>query len=121
MHASVVTWLIFCCVFLLGMGGTMKQSPDDYRAQLQRIDLSDGVSKEEAIIIAQNYLIGEKADKEFVLSRPRVSDSKLIEGCWRVSFPRALRETLEHGPLWSVVDIDKKTGQIKSFGGWPDL
>ena len=99
----------------------MAKSPDYYRAQLQEVNFSDGVSKEEAIVIAQNYLIDEKADKAFAITRPRVSESKLIDGCWAVSFPRTLRETLQHGPLWSVVDIDKKTGKIKSSGGWPDL
>ena len=99
----------------------MGKSPDYYRAKLQQIDLSDGVSKEEAIIIAQNYLIDEKADGVFAITKPRIEDSALIEGCWAVSFSRTWREQLEHGPLWSVVHIDKKTGKIKSSGGWPDL
>ena len=99
----------------------MKQSPEYYRAQLQRINLSDGVSKEEAIVIAQNYLIDQEADKDFALSRPKVRDSKVIDGCWTVSFPRTLQKMLRYGPLWSVIEIDKRTGQIKSSGGWPDL
>ncbi len=99
----------------------MKRTPDDYKAQLKAVDRSDGISKEEAIIIAQNYLVDQKADKKFAITRPRVSESKLINDCWAVSFPRTLRETLQHGPLWSVVDIDKKTGKIRSSGGWPDL
>lgn len=97
------------------------RGPDYYRARLKQVDRSDGVSKEEAIVIAQNYLIDQGAFKDFMVSRPKVRDSKVIDGCWAVSFPRTLREMLKHGPLWSVVEIEKRTGQIKASGGWPDF
>ncbi len=128
MQPRTVGWLVFCCSLLLGMGGTMKQPPEYYRAQLQRINLSDGVSKEEAIIIAQNYLL-DVGEKGCALSRPSVKDSSFTrdgEGrplapCWEVKFPTTWAVRFKQGLFWVAVHIDKKTGKVRVAGAGPDL
>ena len=114
-----ITPLIFSCIFLMGMGGTMKKTPDFYRAQLQRIDLSDGVSEEEAVIIAQNYLLENGYKDGYIISSPSVGTSSLIDGCWVVEFPTTFSVRLQQGLKWLRAHVDKKTGQIKSSGWGP--
>ena len=102
----------------------MDRSPDYYRARLKEVDLTDGVNKEEAIIIAQNYLIEQGyfwkgSQKEIAIEKPKVDDSPLIKESWVVGFPTTWRERLESGLTWLVIHIDKKTGQIKSEGWRP--
>ena len=105
----------------------MAKSSDYYRAQLRQIDFSDGVSKDEAIVIAQNHLIDGGADEEVLLSKPSVEDSRFtVDGagrplapCWMVRFDATLKVRLESGLKWYSVDIDKKTGQIKVSGWGP--
>ena len=102
-------------------------TPEQYKARLKTVDLSDGVSKEEAIIIAQNHLIDGGADKEVSLSRPSVKNSDFtLDGaghplppCWEVRFNATWKVRLESGLKWYEVHIDKKTGQIKSSGWGP--
>lgn len=119
-----ITPIILSCIFLMGMGGTMKKTPDFYKAQLQRIDLSDGVSEEEAVIIAQNYLVEQGyfekgSQKEIAIEKPKVSDSPLVQECWVVSFPTTWRVRLESGLTSLTIHIDKKTGKIRSEGWRP--
>lgn len=105
----------------------MAKSPDDYRAKLQQVDRTDGISKEEAIIIAQNHLIDGGADKEVTLSKPSIGDSRFtVDGagrplapCWEVRFNATWKVQLESGLKWAAVDVDKKTGQIKVSGWGP--
>ena len=114
-------------MFLMGMGGTMAKSSDYYRAQLQQVNLTDGVSKEEAIIIAQNNLIDDGTDKSCVLSRSSVKDTGFtVDGaghplapCWEVRFNATWKVRLESGLKWCEVLVDKKTGQIKVSGWGP--
>ena len=102
----------------------MVKSPDYYRAKLQQVNFSDGISKEEAIIIAQNYLIEQGyfekgSQKEIAIGKPKVSDSPLIKECWVVGFPTTWQARLESGLTELVIHIDKKTGKIKSEGWRP--
>lgn len=118
--------LLLCGVCLLGMGGTM--TPEQCKTRLKTIDLSDGISKEEAIIIAQNYSIDEGSEKFYILSRPSVKDSSFtVDGagrplapCWEVRFPTMWRVRLKQGLLWGTVLIDKQTGHVKGSGAGPD-
>ncbi len=111
----------------MGMGGMMAKSSDYYRAQLQQVNLTDGVSKEEAVIIAQNNLIDDGTDKSCVLSQPSVKDSRFtVDGaghplapCWEVRFDATWKTRLRSGLKWFRVLVDKKTGQIKSSGWGP--
>ena len=97
----------------------MRKSPDYYRAKLREIDPSDGISKAEAVIIAQNYLLDHGLDRECDLTRSTVGESGLHENCWAVSFDATSKVKAESGLNWYALDIDKKTGQIKSSGWGP--
>lgn len=109
----------------------MAKGPD-YKAVIQekfkQLDLSDGVSKEEAIIIAQNYLIEQELDKKYVLRKPEV-DERDFGTEWVITFNATYWESIKQANIfgltgimkwWISVDIDKKTGKIESVGG-PDL
>ncbi|MDP3722678.1 MAG: hypothetical protein Q8R91_04175 [Candidatus Omnitrophota bacterium] len=102
-------------------------SQENYRSRLKAVDPSDGINKEEAIIIAQNHLIEGGADKEVALSKPSVEDSRFtVDGaghplppCWEVHFNATWKVRLESGLKWVRVLVDKKTGQIKVSGWGP--
>ncbi len=119
MNAATTLLFVFWCVLLLGMEGTMAKSPDDYRAKLQQVNLSDGASKEEAIVIAQNYLLRNAYKDGYKISRPRVNDSTIVKDCWAVVFPTTWSVKLGQGLKWLEVDVDKTTGEIKSVGWGP--
>lgn len=122
-----LTLLLLSGVFLVGMGGAMAKSPDYYRAQLKLVNLADGVSEDEAIIIAQNNLIDDGTDKFCVLSRSSVRDTGFtVDGaghplapCWEVRFDATWKMRLRSGLKWFSVLVDKKTGQIKVSGWGP--
>ena len=106
----------------------------DYRTGIQekyrQLNLSDGVSKEEAIIIAQNYMIQKGLDKNYIISKPTVEDFEFSQwNEWRVIFKARYGESIKQANIfgllgifkwWISVNVHKKTGEIKSLGG-PDL
>lgn len=96
-----------------------RQVPEHSKAKAQQVDLSDGVSKEEAVIIAKNYAIEKREDDRCIISRPHVEESSLIDGCWSIKFPTTWRVRLSQGLKWAEIHIDKKTGQIKASGWGP--
>ena len=97
----------------------MAKSADYYKAKLQQLDLTDGVSKEEAIVIVQNYLLRNSYKDGYKISRPRINDSTIVKGCWAVVFPTTWSVRLGQGLKWLEVDVDKTTGEIKSVGWGP--
>lgn len=105
-----------------GKGGAMAEKPD-YRIQIKdkfsQLDLSDGVSKEEAVVIAQNYLIEKGIDKDCNILKPEVKESKLVDNCWAVGFNAAARVRSESGLEWFALHIDRNTGEIKGQGWGP--
>lgn len=97
----------------------MEKSPDHDKAQPQQVNTSDGISKEEAVIVAKKYLVEKGYREGYVISKPTVTESSVVEGCWTVSFPTTWRVRMEQGLKWLAVDVDKKTGQIRSAGWGP--
>jgi len=103
-------------------------SPENYRSRLKAVDPSDGVNKEEAIIIAQNHLL-DVGENGCLLSRPSVRDSHFtVDGagrplapCWEVKFPTTWGVRLKQGLFWVMVLVEKQTGYIKGSGAGPDL
>lgn len=96
----------------------------DYRTQIKekvkQIDFSNGVSKEDAIVIAQNYLIEEKLDEMCVISKAEViGDLYRNPEYWHVSFPTTLRVKLKQGLKWLSVYVHKTTGKVKYGGEGP--
>ncbi len=118
----VVIFLITAFFITNSKGMTMTGRPyDHYQEKLKDIDTSDGVNKEEAIIIAQNYIIdkikeGEDFYKKLGISKPEFSDdpkykNQLIEN-WVILFP------MRYGlfKTWYVIYINKYTGKVRTGG-----
>jgi len=109
----IILSLVILLIFLKPkIGGAMAERPIQDEMQI-KVDLSDGVDKKEATIIAKNYLIHKGLDKNVIISRPRVRDSWLNKGYWAVSFP----SNTDGIPFPFVVDLDKRTGEVK-LAGW---
>lgn len=116
-------------------GLAMADKPSDYyKMKLKEVNVSDGVNKEEAILIAQNALIEEGIGDDYRISAPIAIESSLVKGCWFVKFNEKIKfgHTLERifltlvgggpHPPWYGFHIDKKTGEIKKKDYWyPDL
>lgn len=109
----------------------------NYRAQIKekykKVDLSDGVSKEEAIIIAQNYMVEQKEAfwRVYKLSRPKVVDvdlndpifrkldSAIYKENWVISFPTTLKFRWKTGLKWNTIYVNKTTGKVQYAGEGP--
>lgn len=103
------------------------------REKLKQVDISDGVSEEEAILLAQNYMINQKEDfsRNFVLSKPKVVevnlndpmfrklDNTIYKENWVISFPATLEFKLKTGLKWCEMFVNKKTGQVRYSGEGP--
>lgn len=112
----VVVNLVVLFIFLRPYnGGAMAERPIKDNFQ-EKIDLSDGVNKEEAIILAKNYLIQKGLEKNVIISKPKVRESRLFKECWAVYFPPSPKMRAG-GPFDFVVDVNKNTGEIK-LAGW---
>jgi hypothetical protein len=99
-----------------------------YKEKLKGVDRSDGISRQEAIIIAQNYLIEEGWDKDYIITRPTVEELDFGTE-WEVIFKATYSESIRRANIfglvgifkwWICVHIDKKTGEVITVGG-PDL
>jgi hypothetical protein len=99
-------------------GLAMAERPYDYyREKLKEVNISDGVSKEEAITLAQNYVIdmiekGEDFFRKLGISKPRLSEDPDFKEDWIISFP------MRYGFLktWNVIYVNKKTGKVVDGG-----
>lgn len=90
------------------------------REKKKSINLSDGVSREEAIIIAQNYLIDIEKDKICVLKSAEhfgENDPYWDQNGWHISFKLTAKERARNKLEWLAVVVDKKTGEAK-IGSW---
>ena len=119
---------LICLCFLIALFensvceamGAPKDWEGKIEKQYQKINTADGISKDEASLIAQNFLI----EDGFTLSqvnilKPKVYESSLVDGCWAVGFDASFKVRWEQGLKWYSLHIDKKTGQIKSQGWGP--
>jgi hypothetical protein len=120
----LLLWLSLS-VLLPSEGLAMAQAPD-YKEQIKekykKVDLSDGVSKEEAIIIAQNYLIERGIDKTYKLESAEVfgeDDPFWDKNSWHIGFYTKLGERLKTGLKWCSFHVDKKTGSVLGGGCGP--
>jgi len=92
----------------------------EIRTKMEKIDISNGVSQKEAVIIAQNYLIEEGFDeKDINIYKATAEDSQLFDKCWAIAFDATYKTKSESSLEWYVIHIDKKTGKIKSHGWGP--
>jgi len=84
---------------------------DSIGRNMEKLDYSNGISKEEAIIIAQNYCLGDAACRDKCrISAPKVFENeKWYPGQWVVYFWSKEISTLDHH---YEVCIDKRTGEV---------
>ena len=92
-------------------------TPESITKRYSELDYSDGVSQEEAKIIAQKYCL-EDADcyTQAVVSSAQVKEFFPDPELWRVRFDSKI--TSENFALPLSLKIDKKTGEIVEFGVW---
>lgn len=127
MLRNIFLFLFFVlCVTIIvntNIGMAMGNKPDyksEVRSKLKKIDVSDGVDKREAVILAQNYLIDEGLDKMYLISSARVIESSYEKlEYWCVRFSTFSKIKLKQGLEWGIVYIDKKTGKVKEGGSGP--
>lgn len=100
------------------MGTSRNDKIAEIQGKAKTIDASDEISKEEAVLIAQNALI-ENEDEDVDILHPSIRESWLIKGCWAVTFNVSRRFRSEHGLKWFAVHIDKKDGKIMTSGPGP--
>jgi hypothetical protein len=190
---AILMAMVFLVVFIDGsraMSGNEKKI-EAIKEKLKIVDLSDGISKEEAVIIVQNHLIDEGYNlKGIKFFNPKVIESGIfnknvvtkeefknvfingeeifdwlmkneyfvessgIEGhpkevskkiketleskyhkdgyrifcflelahdCWSVIFNTSFHVSWNQGLKWLAVDVDKKTGKIRSEGEGPSF
>ena len=127
-HQSVRRWIRSCSLITLlvnyivlnsavsvtnSEAGEMAHSASN--PSWSKVDLSDGVSKQEAIILAKDHLRQIDAAKNCILSLPRVKKSKFLSDGWQVIFwPKP--SVIWRLPFTFSVEIDRRTGEIKSVG-----
>lgn len=110
-------------------GVTMAERIDyktEIKEKFKQLDLSDGVDKKEAVIIAQNHAIEQGWDKDYNISKPIVKDfkNKLYETEeWEVTFNATYGSNVKQAKGFGAVGlykgyawvyVDKKTGEIRS-------
>ena len=101
-------------------GSAMGDNPkkiEQIKQNYAKLNLTDGVSREEALIIAQNFVINDSyASSSVVISSGKVMESgfkKTLGNCWAVSFNAKLKVKGQRGLKWFTLHIDKTTGEIK--------
>ena len=118
MKLKLITLML--SLFLLNAGCAMANKASDYKyykASMNTVNYSDGISKEEAIIIARNSMIEDGDAKDFNLANPTVESGGLNDELWDVEFKARLWLEATRGIFFGTVYIDKKTGQVKGGGG----
>jgi hypothetical protein len=121
---TVVILLILFTLLTPYQGVAMGKKPISYyKEKLTKVDFSDGINKEEAIIIAQNYLIDKGIDKDCVIDKPKVTEKQwwIPKGCWEVRFKASFEVKTKQGLEWFSVYVNKTTGKIKGKSWGPDL
>lgn len=123
---SILFFIVVLISSLLTSKGVAMGDMPDYKAQIKekykKIDLADGVSKEEAIIIAQNYLLETEWGKSCNLKSAEVfgeNDPYWDKNSWHISFKLTFKERLKSGLKWTVLNVDKRTGKVTAGGEGP--
>ena len=75
----------------------------------------NGVDKRQAVLIAKQHLKEIGAAKNCLLIFPRIKTSPDSQECWRVIFWPS-PSVVFRLPFTFFVEVDKKTGQVKSAG-----
>jgi hypothetical protein len=94
--------LIVLLLFLTGCA--TQESLDHYYQQINR---NDGISRDEAALIAKNWLVASKYEGDFQVIAPVTATYDLY---WQVTF---LYKSLNYYEKVLDVYVDKKTGEVK--------
>jgi hypothetical protein len=123
---TVLILLLISTIAFMPLEGVCMGDTPNYKEQIKekykKIDLSDGVSREEAIVIAQNYLIEKGIDKDYNLKSAHIfgeNDPFWGKNSWHISFYIKLGERLRTGLKWCSFHVDKKTGFVSGGGCGP--
>jgi hypothetical protein len=102
------------------MGGALNYKAE-IKAKFKKIDISkNGVTKDAAVIIAQDFLIDNGFDiKNIQIYKYTVEDKTLDLKLWIISFDATNKTRKESGLDWYTVQVDKDTGEIKGHGWGP--
>ena len=130
MNKKIIPMLLML-LLTTNKGVAMGEVPNyktEIKEKYKQIDVSNGVSKGKAVIIAQNYMIEKKLDRDYIITKPKVEDL-LMFNQWEITFRATYVESIKKANIfgligmfkwWISVSVDKKTGEVKSVGG-PDL
>ncbi len=116
--------IILTILFLMTIGCAAKQqvTSEYLQQQMLKVDYSDGINKNEAIILAQNYLLKNPPDKSTTPTRMDVDINRLHyvykhQNRFYIQFDFKFegRKPFMYPFYWSV-QVDKDTGKIISSG-----
>ena len=107
----MIRGLLFLLIVIIMVNGCSTLDSKKIGEEMGNISFSDGITKEEAIIIAKQHCLNNSAcHKNCNINSPIVSeDEKWFPGQWIVSFRTKRLAILDHTYL---VFIDKKTGEV---------
>jgi hypothetical protein len=110
----IFSLLFFYFIFMMcpAKGATMGNVnfENQIREKCKKIDLKNGVTKEEATIIAQNELLNSKYKDNFDITKPNLSYDKEYK-TWGVEFKP--KKNFKNDINWGVL-INEKTGEVYS-------
>ena len=121
MIKKIPVFFFLLCVLING-GCVMAKSPRD----INQIDCSDGISKEESIVIAKKYVLSKGMDfldenrmKFIEDSSGFVANPKLYDENWVISVSTTIGTRLRSGLEWGTVYVNKTTGEVRYGGEGP--
>lgn len=121
----VLSLLIIILLITWNKGEAMAERSLDYNSykeKLKEVNISDGVSEEEAIILAQNYIVNDEELKTMCLvHKPKIDERRLSEGYWRIQFPLRWKYGVGWLRRWVIFYVNIRTGEVKEGGQTPDL
>ncbi len=123
-HSYVVILFVSSILFFPFKWETMsfrRDNVEKVKEDYKKIDISDGVNKDEALIIGK-YFIATHQDLDVTenvkIKTAEVDQSGLNDDWWAVGFDTSFKFK-RRGLQWYTVNIDKNTGEIKARGFGP--
>ena len=91
MRSTFVTFLIVTAVGMIcgcSSVSVMHSEPDraSIEAQYSKLDLSHGVSREDAVVIAQHYMLSKGHDYDWFVAAPKKVSEDSVQNTWTVEF-----------------------------------
>jgi hypothetical protein len=127
MRLAITTFLIVATASMIcGCGSLVVKHPEPDRAAIEQkyssLDLSHGVSRDGALIVAQHYMLSKGYDSHWWIASATKIDDDSTQNTWTVEF--APKEDGSGTSLWHLSDltiqmmlpywvtINKDSGQI---------